>query len=585
MKKIDLNEIIKKYNPSFFNKPLLLRRAIIFFLEKALHISEINELLFRLGDKDGIPLIDEVFEHFNFSFKISNKDMKKIPSEGRIICVANHPIGSLDGLALLKVISEIRKDVKIVANDILMQFENLNHHFLPINIESIKTQKENIAAIGKALENEEAVIIFPAGEVSRIKLFKIVDRQWSKSPIYFAKKYNSSILPIFVNARNSLFFYFISALNKKISRFFLSHEMFNKKNKVIELKIGDPIPTKPFVSKIMSEKSLVKLLRKHVYLIGRNKSGIFSIEKNILHPVDAKLVRKELNSSLVIGTTSDEKKIILTDYKTSPNVIMEIARLREVTFRKVGEGTGNSHDIDKYDKYYQHLVVWDEAELEIVGAYRIGEGSDIIDNYGPEGFYTSSLFKFSDELTDGYLKHSIELGRSFIQKKYWNTNALNYLWQGIGAYIANSPHVKFLFGAVSISNSYPDEAKQMILYFFRKWFSSGSVLASAKNPFKIPALNLVDYENQFKGKDYKQDYKTLKLMLKSFGFSVPILYKHYSELCTEDGVKFLDFCVDESFANCIDGLILVDVGKIKDEKRERFINKYIDRGVLEDQSA
>ena len=184
----------------------------------------------------------------------------------------------------------------------------------------------------------------------------------------------------------------------------------------------------------------------------------------------------------------------------------------------------------------------------------------------------STLFNFSENFTKKYLPESIELGRSFVQKKYWNTNALHYLWQGIGAFLAHNEEIKFMFGGVSISNNYPESTKRMLVYFFNKWFGSEEILAESKNKFMMPEKSTEVYSEQFCSEEYKHDYKMLKNMMKPYGFSIPVLYKHYSELCEDGGVKFLDFGVDKDFENCIDGLILVDIKKIKEEKRERYIN-------------
>jgi len=209
-----------------------------------------------------------------------------------------------------------------------------------------------------------------------------------------------------------------------------------------------------------------------------------------------------------------------------------------------------------------------------VGSYRIGTGENIISNYGREGFYTSTLFNFSEEFVNDYLYDSIELGRSFIQKKYWNTNALNYLWQGIGTYLARNTSVKYLFGGVSISNSYPESAKELIVYYFNKWYADQMNLAHSKNRFSINTVRQTEYSRIFSGMKPKEDYRILKNMLKPYGFTVPVLYKHYSDLCEENGVKFLDFGVDPDFENCVDGLILVQVDQIKEGKKQKFIKTH-----------
>ncbi len=569
---IDLKTLINERYPGFANKPKILQTITLTFLNKVLHIRDVNNFLEMHKDDYGIQFIDELFEQFNFSYRISNKDAKKIPAEERVVIVANHPIGSLDSLALMSAVYNVRQDIKIVANDVLSIISQLDEFMLPFNLESAGVQRQNIQAISYALQNEKAVIMFPAGEVSRLRFYHIVDGKWNKGAVHFAKKFNSPILPVFIQAKNSILFYATSALNKHFSRLLLAHELFNKRNKVINLKIGDPIPAKAFTSNFINPKMQTKLLKKHVYKLARREQGIYSTEKNIIHPVDVKCIFKEIQNAQTLGITKDKKRIILTDNDNSPNVLKEIARLREITFRSVGEGSGKKLDIDKFDKYYKHIVVWDDEQLEIIGSYRIGIGAEILEQFGEKGFYTSTLFKFSQNFTEEYLNKSIELGRSFVQKKFWNSNALNYLWMGIGSFLAKHDNVKYMFGPVSISNSYPEEAKKMLVYFYNKWFGSVNNLVESKNRFKVPEKDLADYQNTFNADEYKKDFLILKKLIRPFGFTVPVLYKHYTELCDNDGVKFLDFGVDTDFENCIDGLIFVEVDKVKPEKQDRYIN-------------
>ncbi len=583
MKNIDIEKIITERFPNLLNnKSKILRSLMVNLLKKILCVDIINEFIMEHNNKYGIEFIDELFEKLNFSYSIANKDVKKIPSEGRIICVANHPIGSLDGLALLKTISDIRADVKIVANNILAEIENINNLIIPLNIFEGGMNRESVLAIGNALEKEMAIILFPAGEVSRLKWLTIRDSRWSKGAVHFAKKYNSPILPFYIEARNSALFYSISTIYKKLSTLLLPYEVFNKKNKTITIKIGDPIPSKAFTSNVINDNVQSKLLKAHVYALSKDNKGIFITEKNIIHPIDRKIIKKELNNSLLLGVTPDNKKIILTTKLESPKTLMEIARLRELTFRKVGEGTGRKLDLDLFDDYYNHLVVWDENELEIVGSYRIGNSEQILKKYGKNGFYTNTLFNYSELFTKTIMPNSVELGRSFVQAKYWNTNALYYLWLGIGAYLANFPNVKYLFGGVSISNNYPEHVKQMMVYIYSKWFKDNNDYAKSFCRFIIPIDKINKFSLIFVGQSFKEDYKQLKQMLKPYGLTVPILYKHYSDLCEDDGLKFLDFCVDRDFENCIDGLILIDINKIKAGKKERYINCFYkdERNVL-----
>ncbi|HVO74707.1 MAG TPA: lysophospholipid acyltransferase family protein [Ignavibacteriaceae bacterium] len=568
MNRISVREIISAGNPGFLHGfPFFFKELLFLFIEKIIHQDEINKFISQNSDKMNFELIDELFEYLDFSFQVSSKDRDKIPSEGKLICVSNHPFGGLDGLILLKMFSEIRHDVKIVVNNILLHIENLRQLFIPFDIMNRKISKESIVEIGKYLSSGNAVIFFPAGEVSRFSFKGIKDSKWNKGAVYFAEKYNAPVLPVYISGKNSLFFYLASKINKNLSIFLLPHELFNKSSKIATVKIGDYIPSSSFSSSVYKKNVQIKLLKKHVYFLAKNKK-VFNTEKNVIHPVDKKLLKKQLYNCEVLGFTEDKKTIFVAAYNNCPLIIREISRLREITFRKVGEGTGKRMDLDRFDRTYKHLILWDEKELEIVGSYRIGICSEIIEESGIDGLYTSTLFNISG--MDKYLPYSIELGRSFIQSKYWTTNALDYLWQGIGSFLLKNQNICYMFGGVSLSNSYNEEAKNLIIYFFNKWFGFEG-LAESRNKYIIPSSYLNEFQTLFENKNYLEELQIIKKRLKFLGFSVPTLYKQYTELCETGGIKFLDFGIDPDFNNCIDGLILVEVDKIKKSKKERYM--------------
>lgn len=581
MKKINLDEVLKgKTSYQLNDKSSFIKKFIYTILKKVLYINRINNFIDKNEHLSTKHFIMELFEYLNFSFLISNSDLQKIPSEGRVICVANHPIGSLDSLVILKAFLDVRNNVKIVANDVLSQLDFLKDHILPVDLYNPTLQRKNISMINRALEEENAVIVFPAAEVSRLKWFKIKDSKWRNGAIHYAQKYNSPILPIFIEAKNSWLFYFVSLFSRKVSMILLAHELFNKKDKTIRLIIGDLIPAKVFAPANVNISYQTKLLKKHVYHIGKNSKKVFITEKNVIHPTDKKILKREVNNSEFIGLTKESMKIFSTTRNESPHIINEIARLREMTFRKVGEGTGKKLDLDKYDSYYSHLIVWDDIELEIVGSYRIGIGSKILAESGTSGFYTSTLFNFEPAFIENILPNSIELGRSFVQEKYWNTHVLDYLWQGIGNFLIKNEDVKYMFGGVSISANYPNHVTALMVYYFNKWFSSDKLLAASKMKFALNEKQIEEYSQLFFGENAKDDFKILKKMLHLFGYSVPILYKHYSDLCSDNGVSFLDFGIDPDFKNCVDGLILIDVDKIKEEKRQRYLRPTIQKELI-----
>lgn len=561
---IDINSLISNEVKSKY--PAFIVKFLAFTLTKILKLKEINKFLKEHHDKVNIEFIDEVFDYLNFSYTILNRDYNRIPNQGKLIVVANHPLGALDGLALLKLIKSVRPDVRIVANSTLSVINNIKDLIIPFTLDSNIAQKEAIQNISNALQNEECVIFFPAGEVSRLKYLTIIDKKWNKGPVYFAKKHNAPILPIHIKGKNSAFFYAVSIFNKYLSMLMLPSQLFYQRNKTIHFTVGNYIPSKNLGN--LESNYITKLLRKHVYKIGSNKKGIFKTENNIIHPVDRKLLNNEVNAAEILYTADDGKKVIITDYKNSPNLVEEIARLREITFRLVGEGTGSKKDTDKYDKYYKHIVLWDPQELEVIGAYRFCLCKDLLENQDVNALYTSTLFNFSDQFIS-YLPYAIELGRSFIQKKYWNSFSLEYIWRGIGRFLQKHNDIKYLFGVVSLSNMYPDEAKKLIVYYYKKWYGSDEGVKS-KYPFIISEKDNAEISNILNTNDIKKDYLILKQNLKNFGVSVPTLYKNYVDLIETEGVKFLDFGIDESFGNCIDSFILLDLSYFKEEKKERY---------------
>jgi len=575
MNKIEIDYIIsQKFSDGYNNLPKVIKKIIYKTLNNLLFIDKINYIIERNSQHDAVHFLNDLFDYLNFSCLISNKDLQKIPAEGRLICVANHPIGSLDSLSLLKTFLDIRPDVKIVANEILNNFDFLKQHLLPVDIYSKTAKRSYISAIHKSLEEENVVIMFPAASVSRLSWFRVVDSEWHKGTITLSRKFQTPVLPVFIDAKNSWLFYTVSIINKNLSTLLLSYELFNKQDKTIRIKIGYSIPHKVFTHSYINDKYQIKLLKKHVYLMGKKDKTVYATEKNIIRPIDRRLIKKELNSSRLLSYTSDNIQIYITTKKDSPNCLNEIARLREITFRKVGEGTGKKLDLDGFDSIYSHLIVWDDRELEIIGSYRIGFGKEIFDKYGVEGFYTSTLFSFSKEFEYNYLQNSIELGRSFVQKKYWNTNALNYLWLGIGALIAENNSYKYLFGGVSISNSYPAFAKELIVFYYKKWYGGKENLVKPNNSFSLSKSKELELPGLFDSGSVKRDYKILKNILRQTNCSTPVLYKHYSDLCEDGGVSFLGFGVDKNFENCIDGLILVDINLIKPEKKNRYIKSF-----------
>ncbi len=570
---LDIENAVKDKFPNFGNKSPWIKKPTIGFLRKITHEQEVNQFLDTHQDLKGFDFIEQALDYFNFSYTLNHRDRKNIPATGRVVIVANHPLGALDGLSLLKMVGEIRRDVKILANDMLMNFSALEGLMLPVDNLTKSTRKSNVARIVECLNNDEAIIVFPAGEVSRIRPNGVRDGKWNAGFLTFAKKTNAPVLPIHVGAKNSPLFYSCSMVYKPLAGMMLAHEMFNKSYKTINMRVGEAIPYQQIAQLSVGKAQKAKLLRRHLYRLAKkkNKKSLFETEKTIAHPLDRRDIKAELKKSELLGETTDGKKIYLFDFEADSPVMHEIGRLRELTFRQVGEGTGKKRDIDRYDRDYRHLVLWDEQELEIAGAYRLAEVKSIFEKEDSRGIYSEELFKYYREKMAPYFEQGIELGRSFVSPKYWGKRSLDYLWYGIGAYLKRYPNARYLFGPVSLSNTYPELAKALIVSFYRHYFKDEDQLASSRTPYVVPKVAQRIIKEVIIGDDYDADFKRLRRQLSHMDVTVPTLYKQYSDVAEKGGVRFLDFNVDADFADCIDGLVMVDMTMLKPKKKARYL--------------
>ena len=569
---IRVEQLIAEKSPGFFNQSRLIQRPTLGLLRWLFHEKEVNRFLSDQYQLRGFDFIDRVLDYFEFGYQASQADRNNIPANGRVLVVANHPLGALDGLALLRLVGEIRPDVKIIANDLLMKFDPLQRLLLPVDNLGGGSPRQQLKRIKQSLQHEEAVIIFPAGEVSRLSPNGLRDSGWSSSYLKLAKASNAPLLPVHIGGRNSWLFYGCSLLYRPLSSLLLAHEMFRQRRRQIPIRVGQPIPIQELDRLPLGNSEKNKLVRRHLYRLAKGRKPLLKTERTVAHPQDRKALKQELKQAERLGTTADNKQILLFDYAEDSAVMRELGRLREIAFRQVGEGTGQKRDLDRHDCNYRHLLLWDEEELELVGAYRIGETSRWVNRSDQSKIYSAELFNYSDEMAP-YFARGIELGRSFVQPKYWGKRSLDYLWYGIGAYLRRHPEIRYMFGPVSLSNSYPALAKDLLVYFYRLYFPDQQHLASANSPHCIDDEHLDLIVPLFDGDSYEQDFKVLKQQLKHLGCAVPTLYKQYSEVCDDGGVRFLDFGVDADFGYCIDGLVLVDLERLKPAKRKRYLDE------------
>jgi putative hemolysin len=490
-------------------------------------------------------------------------ELRRIPASGRLLVVANHPSGALDALALLDAVGQVRRDVKIIANDLLSTLDPLSGLLLPIRIVGGRPNPESLRAVEDALCAERCVIIFPAGEVARLGFRGVSDGRWRRGFLRFARSTKTPVLPVRIEARNSALFYGASALFKPVGTALLAREMFARGARRIALRIGHPLQL-PEGGK---PTEMLRQVRRELHAIGTRHERPAPIgPEALIDAVDPALVSAGVAAMESLGQTFDGKQIRVGRLAAGSPLLREIGRLRELTFRAVGEGTGHRLDVDLYDSWYEHIVLWDAAASRIAGAYRLARGAVLLPERGLAGFYTASLFDYADDALPR-MQQGMELGRSFVAPEYWGSRSIDYLWQGIGAFLARHPDVRYLFGPVSISAALPVEAREQIVSYYARYFGSQEQCAASKRPFAYRAAPPQFGEEL----DAQTAFRVLKNNLDALGATLPMLYKQYTDLCDPGGARFLAFGVDPDFSDSVDGLIEVDLHRLRAKKRERYL--------------
>jgi hypothetical protein len=273
----------------------------------------------------------------------------------------------------------------------------------------------------------------------------------------------------------------------------------------------------------------------------------------------------------------------LCTYQEHPTILREVGRLREHTFRKVGEGTGSRRDLDKYDHYYRHLILWDEEKLTVAGAYRLGEAGKIIHTKGVKGLYTADLFDYQSSALP-YLENALELGRSFVHPDYWGKASLDYLWQGLGAYLQHNTHIRYVIGPVSMSAQYPKTLRDALVFYYQRYYSNLTInhtyanesetseaMADGKHPHEIAEDQLIHLQRQFATLNRTEAFELLQNIFNEHAQKIPVLFKQYAALYEDGGYQLLAFSVDSEFGNCVDGLFMADLSTMKASKRARYL--------------
>jgi len=303
--------------------------------------------------------------------------------------------------------------------------------------------------------------------------------------------------------------------------------------------------------------------------------------EQITEPLDRSLLEKELTPDKFIRFTNNGgNALYVITAHDSPNIMEEIGRLRELSFRSAGGGTGKSTDIDKYDtseKPYKQLIVWDPSQKEILGGYRY----HIIDSSKGEEMHlsTTTLFNFSKKFKTEYLPFLIELGRSFVQPKYQSTQlrskgiyALDNLWDGLGALIVENPGMRYFFGKVTMYRNYNVNARNLLLYFLEKYFTDHENLVTPKEPMPLN----IDRETMarvFTGKNYKEDYKILSHEIRKLGENIPPLINSYMNI--SPSMKIFGTVINPYFGHVEETGIMITISDIYQNKKDRHVLTHI----------
>jgi len=563
---LDLQGRIQARFPQWFaGHRARLARPLVRSLARISRLDRIDEFLRVNAHLRGLAFVEAALELVDCRYLVDQIERERIPEHGRVVIVANHPMGAIDALALLAFVGSIRRDVRIVANDFLLALDGLSDLLIPLRMLGGRAGADTLRRVDAALEREQAVIVFPAGEVSRLTPRGVRDPVWRHGFVRFAEQAGAPVLPVRIEARNSALFYGMSALFRPLGTGLLARELFARRGSRVILRIGAPRAVGDLLGPGRDRRQVSADVRRAVYAIGRRGTDWNPPQAPLVHRPSSRAIRADLDGLELLGATADGKRIHGGRLASDSALLREIARLRELTFRRVGEGTGRRLDSDAHDSWYDHIVVWDSADDEVAGAYRAVPCARTLATHGIRGLYTASLFEFDQSLLP-ILERGMELGRSFVQPRYWGTRSLDYLWFGIGAWLRTQPEIRYLFGPVSISASLPLEARELIVAYYERYFGSTDVLARAARPFR-PRASSID----FHALDADAAMALLRTRLLALGANIPTLYKQYTELCEPGGARFLTFGTDPDFSDSVDGLILVDLQRIKAKKRARYL--------------
>lgn len=530
-----------------------------------------------------------VMKEVGVRYELPPEQLDRIPAEGGFITVSNHHFGSLDGLILCDTIGRKRPDYKLLTTFLLSLVPNLRDCFLPVDNLSGKTDARSVNGIRMALRHINdggAIGFFPAGEVAtyqrsvnRTAVCKgpvVEDKPWAPNIVKLIKKSGLPVIPVYFDGGNSENFHMLGRIHPRLRTVRLIHELFNKQGTLIKVRIGQPIL--PAEVEKMDLETFGNYIRNRCYALEANclepaPKTVEQAMEPIAPPVDPDLVRAEM------ARIQDRALFEVGDYRCYlsrpddiPSVMKELARLREIVFRGVGEGTGKAEDTDEYDPHFHHLILWNIPDGRIAGAYRVGFGEDLVkQGIGHDAFYTASLFQFQSGL-DACLPNAMELGRTIIVPDYQrDVQPLKLLLSALLTAAVRHKNVRYTLGPASVSNEIPDFYKSLIVHFMLKRYGvpDKASLAIPRTPFKLGFLR-VDPDKLLCACETAEDLDRLIVNLSDGKYRLPVLLRKYVSF----GAHIVDFNVDPLFNNSMDGLVLLNFEEITENFANNF-SKYL----------
>lgn len=558
------------------------------FAAKFTPVGRVRDLYRRAQQSpDGFKL-ENLLAAMRIRLRLDPTDQARIPARGPVVVVANHPHGVLDAAILTVLLTRVRPDVRVLTNFLLADIPEFAQHCIFIDpFQTDRSAECNRRAVRDALswlQKDGMLVIFPAGELSHTKLPmpQMARREWNDTAVRLLRRSRACALPVYVCGHSGLGTHLLGMMHPKLRTVFLLQQLAQQGGKTIELRIGCEIPHES-VAEIESDHNAIDYLRWRTYLLARRKKAepswplalrsrfIFSMQEAIAPAIDPADLAEE-----IVNLPADrcliengDLAVYLGSARETPKLLEEIGRLREFTFRQVGEGTGKRRDLDRFDDYYWHVLLWHKSRRELVGAYRAGNTADILASYGISGLYTSTLFRYDERIFDT-LGPALELGRSFVRPEYQRQYApLLLLWKGIARLIAAHPEIAVLFGAVSISNAYTQASREIIYRFFQMRMQEDALagLVEPRQPFRPGLLRRWDFRGMCHAiRDLDQLSEPIT-DLEPDGKGLPILLRQYSKI----GGKLVAFNVDRKFSNVLDGLVLVDLRQTDPVVLERYM--------------